>query len=43
MHLMYHCHILKHHGAAMMAHFDVFPAGARDAPSRTEHAHGHHT
>jgi FtsP/CotA-like multicopper oxidase with cupredoxin domain len=24
---MYHCHILEHHAAGMMAHFDVVPAG----------------
>ena len=23
---MYHCHILEHHAAGMMAHFDVLPA-----------------
>ena len=22
---MYHCHILEHHAAGMMAHFDVIP------------------
>ncbi|PYP48784.1 MAG: hypothetical protein DMD45_17105 [Gemmatimonadetes bacterium] len=24
---MYHCHILEHHAAGMMAHFDVVPPG----------------
>jgi FtsP/CotA-like multicopper oxidase with cupredoxin domain len=41
---MYHCHILEHHAAGMMAHFDVLPAGATEpTASPTEHAHGHHT
>ena len=29
---MYHCHILEHHAAGMMAHFDVLPARTRQVP-----------
>jgi FtsP/CotA-like multicopper oxidase with cupredoxin domain len=41
---MYHCHILEHHEAGMMAHFDVVPAGAEVsvAPSASHEGHQHH-
>jgi FtsP/CotA-like multicopper oxidase with cupredoxin domain len=40
---MYHCHILEHHAAGMMAHFDVIPAGADAAAhAPAESHHGHH-
>lgn len=39
---MYHCHILEHHEAGMMAHFEVVdPAKGPMAPS-APHAHGTH-
>ncbi|MDF2746302.1 MAG: multicopper oxidase type 3 [Propionibacteriaceae bacterium] len=41
---MYHCHILEHHAAGMMAHFDVLPArhstGSADA-AFAQHAGTH--
>jgi FtsP/CotA-like multicopper oxidase with cupredoxin domain len=42
---MYHCHILEHHAAGMMAHFNVIPAGAdvaADAPAESHHQHHGH-
>ena len=46
---MYHCHILEHHAAGMMAHFEVVRPGERPtgaAPHHMHHAHhgatGHH-
>lgn len=30
---MYHCHILEHHAAGMMAHFEVIPANGDDTGS----------
>jgi multicopper oxidase len=41
---MYHCHILEHHAAGMMAHFCVLPAGASPSAGAhpTGHHHGHH-
>jgi FtsP/CotA-like multicopper oxidase with cupredoxin domain len=38
---MYHCHILEHHAAGMMAHFDVIEPNAVLQPRRA-HAHAHH-
>lgn len=35
---MYHCHILEHHAAGMMAHFEVVDPGK---PSITTHKHMH--
>lgn len=36
---MYHCHILEHHHAGMMANFEVL--GANDKPSLVRHHHHH--
>ena len=39
---MYHCHIIEHHAAGMMAHFDVIGANggnARKAPPHLHHQH----
>lgn len=37
---MYHCHILEHHAAGMMAHFAVIdPENPNPLPSSTPHAH----
>jgi hypothetical protein len=30
---MYHCHILEHHEAGMMAHFEVVNSGEEDTTS----------
>lgn len=40
---MYHCHILEHHEAGMMAHFEIIDSakGANDAPSHKPHHHHH--
>lgn len=35
---MYHCHILEHHAAGMMGHFDVI----REGGGRPSREHGHH-
>lgn len=37
---MYHCHILEHHAAGMMAHFDVIEPNTVLQPRRP-HAHAH--
>jgi hypothetical protein len=34
---MYHCHILEHHEAGMMGHFEVV-----DPMKGTTHTHHHH-
>ena len=40
---MYHCHILEHHEAGMMAHFEVVDAsGPRVTGSDSIHSHGKH-
>ena len=45
---MYHCHILEHHEAGMMAHFEVVDGlgprvtGPDSIHSRGNHAHKHH-
>lgn len=41
---MYHCHILEHHEAGMMGHFDVIPADSTLNKSTQAHHthHGHH-
>ncbi len=36
---MYHCHIIEHHAAGMMAHFEVIDG---DNPNRETQAHHHH-
>ncbi|MBK6542384.1 MAG: multicopper oxidase family protein [Flavobacteriales bacterium] len=39
---MYHCHIIEHHAAGMMAHFDVVDGRkpyAEKAPTHTHHPH----
>ena len=39
---MYHCHIIEHHEAGMMGHFDVVPAnGASKKSAHTHHPHQH--
>jgi FtsP/CotA-like multicopper oxidase with cupredoxin domain len=38
---MYHCHILEHHEAGMMAHFQVLRPG-EEAEAGGAHAHAHH-
>jgi FtsP/CotA-like multicopper oxidase with cupredoxin domain len=38
---MYHCHILEHHAAGMMAHFLVVPPGG-DITQKPSVHHGHH-
>lgn len=37
---MYHCHILEHHEAGMMAHFEV--VDPKIGPTNTHHSHHHH-
>jgi FtsP/CotA-like multicopper oxidase with cupredoxin domain len=37
---MYHCHILEHHEAGMMGHFELVRDGSTSTPSA--HRHGHH-
>lgn len=39
---MYHCHILEHHAAGMMAHFDVIDP-ANPVNENKEHFHGCHS
>lgn len=42
---MYHCHILEHHAAGMMAHFDVIAPNTIWKPGQKHahaHAHAHH-
>jgi FtsP/CotA-like multicopper oxidase with cupredoxin domain len=39
---MYHCHILEHHGAGMMAHFELLAPGTQPSHSTATHAHAHH-
>lgn len=39
---MYHCHIVEHHAAGMMAHFDVVDGGKPCAKKPATHAHHHH-
>jgi FtsP/CotA-like multicopper oxidase with cupredoxin domain len=41
---MYHCHILEHHEAGMMGHFDVAKSQEEmvDAPKKQHHHHHHH-
>jgi hypothetical protein len=38
---MYHCHILEHHEAGMMAHFEVIDPTIGAVPSQHAH-HSHH-
>ncbi len=38
---MYHCHILEHHEAGMMAHFEVVREGSEVRPTAHRHGHGH--
>jgi len=38
---MYHCHILEHHQAGMMGHFEVVREGATPHPAAHRHAHAH--
>jgi FtsP/CotA-like multicopper oxidase with cupredoxin domain len=38
---MYHCHILEHHAAGMMAHFEVLPARAGTALTAPPAKHSH--
>ncbi|MCB9056350.1 MAG: multicopper oxidase family protein [Chitinophagales bacterium] len=37
---MYHCHILEHHAAGMMSHFEV--VDPKNGSQRTTHHHHHH-
>ena len=37
---MYHCHILEHHEAGMMANFEVID-GNKDADQHSQHVHHH--
>lgn len=39
---MYHCHILEHHAAGMMATFDVIDANAPFDGTNSAHKHHHH-
>jgi FtsP/CotA-like multicopper oxidase with cupredoxin domain len=39
---MYHCHILEHHAAGMMAHFEVVDPKQPVKPYGKPHAHHHH-
>jgi FtsP/CotA-like multicopper oxidase with cupredoxin domain len=39
---MYHCHIIEHHAAGMMAHFDVIKGTGTDAESVSPMTHHHH-
>ncbi|CAN5119466.1 multicopper oxidase family protein [soil metagenome] len=39
---MYHCHILEHHAAGMMAHFDVIDGTAPKTEKVAQHNHHHH-
>jgi FtsP/CotA-like multicopper oxidase with cupredoxin domain len=37
---MYHCHIIEHHEAGMMGHFEV--VGAEETSTSRQHVHHHH-
>jgi FtsP/CotA-like multicopper oxidase with cupredoxin domain len=39
---MYHCHILEHHEAGMMAHFDVINSDQPEPENISHHKHHHH-
>jgi FtsP/CotA-like multicopper oxidase with cupredoxin domain len=39
---MYHCHILEHHEAGMMAHFEVYEGDKPAAEKDIHHKHSHH-
>ncbi len=39
---MYHCHILEHHAAGMMAHFDVIDGTIPKTEKVAQHNHHHH-
>lgn len=39
---MYHCHILEHHEAGMMAHFEVVDPAKGPMPASPAHSHGAH-
>ena len=39
---MYHCHILEHHEAGMMGHFDVVNSDDELLAATTKHHHHHH-
>lgn len=39
---MYHCHIIEHHAAGMMAHFDVIDSGKPYKENHSTHTHHHH-
>ena len=39
---MYHCHILEHHEAGMMAHFEVINGDQTEKENMTHHKHHHH-
>ena len=39
---MYHCHILEHHAAGMMANFEVVSETGTPSLQKGTHAHHHH-
>ncbi len=39
---MYHCHIIEHHAAGMMAHFDVIDGSKPYVEKPPTHSHHHH-
>jgi FtsP/CotA-like multicopper oxidase with cupredoxin domain len=39
---MYHCHIIEHHAAGMMANFQVVDGNAPVKEMKTNHGHHHH-
>jgi FtsP/CotA-like multicopper oxidase with cupredoxin domain len=39
---MYHCHILEHHAAGMMANFDVIDSNKAYVEKPITHKHDHH-
>ncbi len=39
---MYHCHIIEHHAAGMMAHFDVIDGSNPCEQKLSTHSHQHH-
>ena len=39
---MYHCHIIEHHAAGMMAHFEVIDGDNPNRETITTHTHHHH-
>jgi len=39
---MYHCHIIEHHAADMMAHFDVVDGRIPYTQNQPTHSHHHH-